>query len=53
MQAADGMTRGKDNDIYNAGVFALIEDYVSKTPKSTRREFMSVDVPMGVICLSN
>lgn len=32
MQAADGMTRGKDNDIYNAGVFALIQDYVAKNP---------------------
>jgi poly(3-hydroxybutyrate) depolymerase len=32
MQAAEGMTRGKDNDIYNAAVFALIQDYVSKNP---------------------
>jgi predicted esterase len=32
MQAAEGMTRGKENDIYNEALFALIKDYVSKNP---------------------
>lgn len=33
MQAAEGMTRGQVNDVYNAAVFALIQDYVAKNPK--------------------
>ena len=33
MNAGDGMTRGKVNDIYNAAVFALIEDFVAKNPQ--------------------
>uniref|UniRef100_UPI0040474E29 carboxylesterase family protein n=1 Tax=Algoriphagus sp. TaxID=1872435 RepID=UPI0040474E29 len=32
MNAGEGMTRGKVNDIYNAAVFALIEDFVAKNP---------------------
>lgn len=32
MQAAQGMTRGNDNDVYNAALFELIRDYVSKNP---------------------
>lgn len=32
MQAAEGMTRGKDNDVYNAAVFDLIQEYVSQNP---------------------
>lgn len=32
MQAAEGMTRGKDNDVYNEALFALIKDFVSKNP---------------------
>jgi len=32
MQAAEGMTRGKDNDVYNAALFDLIRDYVSRNP---------------------
>lgn len=33
MNAGEGMTRGQTNDIYNAAVFALIQDYVAKNPK--------------------
>jgi poly(3-hydroxybutyrate) depolymerase len=33
MQAADGMTRGQTNDIYNETLFALIQDFVAKNPK--------------------
>ncbi len=33
MNAGEGMTRGQTNDIYNAAVFALIEDFVAKNPK--------------------
>jgi predicted peptidase len=33
MNAGEGMTRGKTNDIYNAAVFALIEDFVAKNPQ--------------------
>lgn len=41
MQAAEGMTRGKDNDIYNAGVFALIQDFVTKNPNiDTKRIYV-------------
>lgn len=32
MQAAEGMTRGKDNDVYNEALFNLIKDFVSKNP---------------------
>ena len=32
MQAAEGMTRGNVNDIYNEALFALIQDFVAKTP---------------------
>ncbi|MFN5336255.1 MAG: prolyl oligopeptidase family serine peptidase [Bacteroidota bacterium] len=32
MNAGEGMTRGQVNDIYNAAVFALIDDFVSKNP---------------------
>jgi poly(3-hydroxybutyrate) depolymerase len=32
MQAAEGMTRGQVNDIYNESLFALIQDFVSKNP---------------------
>ena len=32
MNAGEGMTRGQTNDIYNAAVFALIEDFVAKNP---------------------
>ena len=32
MNAGEGMTRGKTNDIYNAAVFALIQDFVAKNP---------------------
>jgi poly(3-hydroxybutyrate) depolymerase len=30
MQAADGMTRGQTNDIYNEALFALFQDFVAK-----------------------
>jgi len=33
MNAGEGMTRGQTNDIYNAAVFALIEDFVAKNPQ--------------------
>ena len=33
MQAAEGMTRGQTNDIYNEALFGLIQDYVAKNPK--------------------
>lgn len=33
MNGGDGMTRGKTNDIYNAAVFALIQDFVAKNPQ--------------------
>lgn len=33
MNGGEAMTRGKTNDIYNAAVFALIQDYVAKNPK--------------------
>ncbi|MDP2043187.1 MAG: glucan-binding protein, partial [Algoriphagus sp.] len=33
MNAGEGMTRGQTNDIYNAAVFALIQEYVSKNPQ--------------------
>ncbi|HCH46066.1 prolyl oligopeptidase family serine peptidase, partial [uncultured Algoriphagus sp.] len=32
MQAAEGMTRGQTNDIYNEALFALIQDYVKSNP---------------------
>lgn len=32
MQGPEGMTRGKDNDVYNQAVFALIQDFVAKNP---------------------
>jgi predicted peptidase len=32
MQAANGMTRGQENDVYNEALFALIQEYVSKNP---------------------
>ena len=32
MQAADGMTRGKTNDIYNEALMALIKEYVAANP---------------------
>lgn len=32
MQAAEGMTRGQENDIYNEALFALIQEYVSSNP---------------------
>ena len=32
MDSGQGMTRGQVNDIYNAAVFALIQDYVAKNP---------------------
>lgn len=32
MQAADGMTRGNVNDIYNEALFALIQEYVANNP---------------------
>jgi poly(3-hydroxybutyrate) depolymerase len=32
MQAAEGMTRGNENDIYNEALFALIQEYVSNNP---------------------
>jgi predicted peptidase len=32
MNAGEGMTRGQTNDIYNAAVFALIQDFVAKNP---------------------
>jgi poly(3-hydroxybutyrate) depolymerase len=32
MQAAEGMTRGQENDIYNEALFALIQEYVSNNP---------------------
>lgn len=33
MQASNGMTRGKTDDIYHEALFALIQDYVSKNPQ--------------------
>lgn len=33
MNAGETMTRGQVNDIYNAAVFALIEDFVAKNPQ--------------------
>jgi poly(3-hydroxybutyrate) depolymerase len=33
MNAGEGMTRGQVNDIYNAAVFALIDDFVRKNPQ--------------------
>lgn len=33
MNAGDGMTRGQTNDIYNAALFALIQDFVAKNPQ--------------------
>lgn len=33
MQSSEGMTRGQTNDIYNEGLFALIQDFVSKNPE--------------------
>ena len=33
MDSGEGMTRGQVNDIYNAAVFALIQDYVAKNPQ--------------------
>jgi poly(3-hydroxybutyrate) depolymerase len=32
MQAAEGMTRGQENDIYNEALFALIQEFVAKNP---------------------
>lgn len=32
MQAANGMTRGQENDIYNEALFALIQEYVANNP---------------------
>jgi len=32
MNAGEGMTRGQVNDIYNAAVFALIQDFITKNP---------------------
>ncbi len=32
MQAADGMTRGQTNDIYNEALFALFQDFIAKNP---------------------
>jgi len=33
MQAAEGMTRGQTNDVYNEALFSLIQDFVAKNPK--------------------
>ncbi len=33
MQAAEGMTRGQTNDIYNDALFALIDDFVKRNPQ--------------------
>ncbi|MFD2201967.1 prolyl oligopeptidase family serine peptidase [Shivajiella indica] len=32
MQGPEGMTRGKDNDVYNEALFALVQEFVSKNP---------------------